>query len=73
MWCVCVGEVWTEGGFTLALFQGWGVETEVLLEQLQLNYSLQNKFIVLLTSGFLVENTTFKKCIANKTLKNAHV
>ena len=19
----CVGEVWTEGGFTLALFQGW--------------------------------------------------
>jgi len=49
------------------------VENEVLLEQLQLNYSLQNKFIVLLTSGLLVENNTFKKCVANKTLKNAHV
>jgi len=70
---VCVGEFWTEGGFTLALFQGWAVENEVLLEQLQLNYSLQNKFIVLLTSGLLVENNTFKKCVANKTLKNAHV
>jgi hypothetical protein len=30
---VCAGEVWAEGGFTLALFQGWGMESEVLLEQ----------------------------------------
>jgi len=30
---VCAGEVWTEGGFTLALFQGWVVGSEVLLEQ----------------------------------------
>jgi len=30
---VCVEEVWTKGGFTLALFQGWCVGSEVLLEQ----------------------------------------
>jgi hypothetical protein len=30
---VCAGEVWTEGGFTLALFQGWGMGSEELLEQ----------------------------------------
>jgi len=35
----CAGEVWTEGSFTLALLQGWGVESEVLLEQVQLNFS----------------------------------
>ena len=29
-------DVWTEGGFTLALFQGWGVGSEVPLEQVQL-------------------------------------
>jgi len=28
---VCAGEVWTEGGFTLALFQGWGGRSELLL------------------------------------------
>jgi hypothetical protein len=36
---VCAGEVWTEDGFTLALFQGWGMGSEVLLEQVQLNFS----------------------------------
>jgi hypothetical protein len=36
---VCAGEVCTEGGFTLALFQGWGVMSEVLLEQVELNFS----------------------------------
>ena len=33
------GEVWTEGGFTLALFQGCGAGSKVLLEQVQLNFS----------------------------------
>jgi len=33
------GEVWSEGGFTLALFQGWVVGSEVLLEQVQFNFS----------------------------------
>ena len=36
------GEVWTEGGFTLALFQEWGVGSEVLLEQVQHDFSFQN-------------------------------
>ena len=30
---MCAGELWTEGGFTLALFQGWGMGSEVLLGQ----------------------------------------
>jgi len=33
------GEVWTDDGFTLALFQGWGVGSEVLLEQVQHDFS----------------------------------
>ena len=56
---MCAGEVWTEGGFTLALFQGWGVVSEVLLEEVQLNFSFQNKFIILLPYGLLVDNNTF--------------
>ena len=36
---MCAEEVGTEGGFTLVLFQGWGVGSEVLLEQVQLNFS----------------------------------
>jgi len=51
-------EVWTEGGFTLALFQGWGVGSEVLLEQVQLNFSFRNKFIIL-PCGLPVDNNTF--------------
>ena len=31
-----MGGSWTEGGLTLALFLGWGVGSEVLLEQVQL-------------------------------------
>jgi len=54
--------VWTEGGFTLALFQGWDVGSEVLLEQVQLNFSFQNKFIILLPCGLLVDNNTFNFC-----------
>jgi hypothetical protein len=37
MMCV-LGEVWTEGGFTLALFQGWDMGNEELLAQVQLNF-----------------------------------
>jgi hypothetical protein len=39
---VCAGVVWTEGSFTLALFQGWVMGSEVLLKQVQLNFSFQN-------------------------------
>jgi hypothetical protein len=52
VWCdACAGEVWTEGGCTLDLFQGWGVGSEVLLEQVQLNFRFRNKFIILLQCG----------------------
>ena len=48
-----------KGGFTLALFQGWGVGSEVLLGQVQVNFSFRNKFIILLPYGHLVDNNTF--------------
>ena len=63
----CAGEVWTESGFTLALFQVWGMGSEVLLEQVQLNFSFQNKFIIL-PCGRLVDNNTFSKCAFLKVL-----
>jgi len=49
------------GGLTLAFFQGWGVGSEVVLEQVQLNFSFGNKFIILLPCGLLVDNNTFLK------------
>ena len=58
---MCAGEVWTEGGFTLALFQGWGMGSEVLLEQVQLNFSF-------LPCGRLVDNNTFSKMCVFKSL-----
>jgi len=65
---VCAGEVWTEGGSTLALFQGWVVRSEVLLEQVQLNFSFRNKFTILLPCGRLVDNNTFSKMCVFKSL-----
>ena len=47
------------GGLTVALFQEWGVGIEVVLEQVQLNFSFGNKFIILLPCGLLVDNNTF--------------
>jgi hypothetical protein len=64
---VCAGEVWTEGCFTLALFQGWGMGSEEVLEQVQLNFSFQNKFIIL-PCGLLVENNTFSEMCFFKIL-----
>jgi len=57
----CAWEVWTEGDFTFALFQGWGVGSEVLLEQVQLNFSFRKKFIILLSCDLRVENNTFSR------------
>jgi hypothetical protein len=68
MYEACAGEVWTEGGFTLTLFQGWGVGSEVLLEQVQLNFSCRNKFIILLLCGLLVDNNTILKMCVFKHL-----
>jgi hypothetical protein len=64
----CVEEVWTEGGFTVVLFQGWGVGSEVLLQQVQLNFSFKNKFIILLPCGLLIDNNTFSKMCVFKCL-----
>ena len=42
--------------------------SEVLLEQVQLNFSFQNNFIILLPRGLLVENNTFSKMCVFKSL-----
>ena len=61
-------EVWTEGGFTLSLFQEWGVGIEVLLEKVQLNFSFRNKFVIVLLCGLLADNDTFSKMWVFKSL-----
>ena len=58
----------TGGGFTLILFQGWGMGSEVLLEQVQLNFNFRNKFTTRLPCGRLVDNNTFSKMCAFKSL-----
>ena len=68
MYDACVGEVWTESGFILYLFQGWGVGSRVLLEQVQHNFSFRSKFIVLFPCGLLVDNNTFSIMCVFKSL-----
>jgi len=41
---------------------------EVLLKQVQLNFSFLNKFIILLPCGLLVDNNTFSKMCTFKSL-----
>jgi len=41
---------------------------EELLEQVQLNFSLRNKFIILHLCGLLVENNTFSKMCIFKSI-----
>jgi len=36
VWWACLWHIWIESGFTLALFQVWGVGSKALLEQVQL-------------------------------------
>jgi len=40
-------------------FRGWVVGSEVLLEQVQLNFSFWSKFIILLSCGPVVDNNAF--------------
>ena len=42
--------------------------SEVLLKQVQLNFSFRNKFIVLLPCGLLVDNNTSLKMCVFKSL-----
>jgi len=44
------------------------VGSEVLLEQVQLNFSFRNKFIILFLRGLLVYNNTFSKMCVFKSL-----
>jgi len=44
------------------------VGSEVLLEQVQLNFSFQNKFIILLPCGLLVDSNTFSKICVFKLI-----
>jgi len=44
------------------------VGSEVLLEQVQLNFSFQDKFIILVPCGLLVDNNTFSKMCLFKSL-----
>jgi len=44
------------------------VGSEVLLEQVQLNFSFRNKFIILLPCDLLVDNNTFSKTCVFKSL-----
>ena len=64
----CAVEVWTEGGFTLALFQGCAMGREELLERVQTNFSFRNKFITLLPCSHPVDNNTFSKICVFKSL-----
>ena len=63
-----LGRSGLRGGFTLALFQGRVAGSEMLLEQVQLNISFRNKFIILLPCGRLVDNNTFFKMCVFKCL-----
>jgi hypothetical protein len=67
VWCVCWGCL-DRGWFHSHLVTGWGVGSEVLLEQVQLNFSFRNKFIILLPWGLLVDNNIFLKVCVFKSL-----
>jgi len=56
----------SEGGFTLVLFQVVGCE--VLLVQVQHDFSFRNKFMILLPCGLLVDNNTFSNMCVFKSL-----
>jgi hypothetical protein len=63
VWCVCWGGLdW--GWFHSRLVSGVGYE--VLLEQVHLNFSFRNKFVIL-PCGLLVDNNTFLKMYVFKS------
>jgi hypothetical protein len=54
-----VGVLRTEGGFGLALFQGWGGGVKYCWKMFISNVSFLYKFIIFLLCGLLVDNNTF--------------
>ena len=54
-----MGVVGTHGGFALALFQGWCGGLKYFWKMCHSNFGFQNKFIIFLSCGLLVDNNTF--------------
>jgi len=54
-----MGVLGTQGGFALALFQGWGGKVKYCWKMCSSNFSFRNKFIIFLSCGLLVDNNTF--------------
>jgi hypothetical protein len=52
-----MGVLGTQGGFALALFQGWGGGVKYCWKMCSSNFSFWNKFIIFLSCGLLVDNT----------------
>jgi hypothetical protein len=64
---VCWGGL--DGGwFHSRLVSGMGLVSEVLLEQVRLNFSFRKKFTILLPCGRLVDNNTFSKMCVFRSL-----
>jgi len=53
-----MGVLGTQGGFALALFQGWGGGVKCCWKMGSFNFSSRNKFIIFLSCGLLVDNNT---------------
>ena len=60
----CAGEVWTEGDFTLALFQGGVGVVKNCWNRRSSYFSFRKKFIIVFPFGVLVDNNKFlKMCV----------
>ena len=60
---VCLGGMWTKGGFTLALVSAWGGKSEVHWNRCSSNFSFPNKFIIVLLCGLQVDINIFLNCL----------
>jgi hypothetical protein len=60
IWWVCLGRIWTEGGFTLIPVSGaeWG-GVKNCWNPCRYNFGLPNNFVTFLLCGFLVNNNIF--------------
>jgi len=54
-----MGVLGSQGGFAVALFQGWVGEVKYCWKMCSCNLSFQNKFIIFFLCGLLVDNNTF--------------
>jgi hypothetical protein len=55
-----MGVLGTQGGFALALFQGWGGGVKYCWKMCSPDFSFRKKFIIFLSCGFLLDNTFLK-------------